>query len=400
MLNKPQSLEKLILGKLRAVLPDKNIVYALSEPKFNGRELSNLKQCLDTAWVSTGGEFIDEFEKKIARFTKIKYVTAVVNGTAALHVALLLINTKPGDEVLIPALTFVATANAISYLGAIPHFIDSEEKTLGVDPEKLKEYLKKNAVIRNNACYNKKTKRPIKALVPMHTFGHPVDLDPLKKICRNYRIILIEDAAEALGSFYKGKHVGHWGKLSILSFNGNKIITTGGGGAILTNNKNLAEQARHITTTAKVDHSWAYYHNRVGFNYRLPNLNAALGSAQIDQLPRFIKNKRKLARRYAQVFKTLKNQVQFFQEAEFSKSNYWLNAILLNPGEAKHRNKILNHTNRNNILTRPAWNLIHTLPMYRKCPRMEDLSCAKSLASRIINLPSSAFLYELSTKHA
>jgi perosamine synthetase len=286
-----------------------------------------------------------------------------------------------------PALTFVATANAISYIGAIPHFVDSEEHTLGLDPLKLVDYLRDIAVIRDGQCFNRHTQRRIKAVVPMHTFGHPVDIEPLIEVVKEFRLELIEDAAESLGSYYKGKHTGHWGKLSALSFNGNKTITTGGGGAILTNDATLAKTAKHLTTTAKVPHRWAYVHDQVGYNYRLPNLNAALGLAQMEQLENFLERKRSLAARYQRAFENVKG-VRFFTEPSFAKSNYWLNALILDATRAHLRDELLAATNDANIMTRPAWTLMHELPMYQPCPKM-DLSVAEGLEQRLINIPSS-----------
>ncbi len=294
------------------------------------------------------------------------------------------------DEVLIPALTFVATANAVSYCGAIPHFVDCEEKTLGVDPCRLSGYLESIAEMKSGECFNKKTGRRIKAIVPMHTFGHPVDLDALLAVSERFKLELIEDAAESLGSFYRGRHTGNWGKVSALSFNGNKIITTGGGGAILTNDESLADTAKHLTTTARVPHRWEIGHDIVGYNYRLPNLNAALGCAQMEQLPVFVQRKRALAARYQQAFQGVKG-VRFFTEPDFAQSNHWLNTLLLDNKNAIELDNILEMTNSNGIMTRPAWRLMHSLPMYRDCPRM-DLVVAEDLKARLLNIPSSAFL--------
>lgn len=328
----------------------------------------------------------------IAEFTGAKKAVVVVNGTAALQIALKLAGVKPDDEVLVPALTFVATANAVSHCGAIPHFVDSEEKTLGLDPHKLQDYLKDISKVDSEGCINKTTGRRIKVVIPMHTFGHPVDLDPLMDVCHEYKLEMIEDAAESLGSFYKGKHTGNWGKLSILSFNGNKTITTGGGGAIITNDEALAKMAKHLTTTAKIPHRWEYRHDHIGYNYRLPNLNAALGCAQMEQLPGFLENKRSLATRYNQAFQNVSG-IQFFTEPPHSKSNYWLNVLLLDEANLEQRNELLEKTNEAGIMTRPAWTLLNKLAMFRDCPCM-DLSCAKNLEARLINIPSSSFLGE------
>ncbi|HHY20994.1 MAG TPA: LegC family aminotransferase, partial [Bacilli bacterium] len=313
-------------------------------------------------------------------------------GTAALHIALLLAGVEHNDEVLVPALTFVATANAVSYCGAIPHFIDIEERTLGVDPLKLRTYLKENTEIKEDGCYNKETRRRIKAIVPMHTFGHPVDLDALADVCEEFKIELVEDAAESLGSYYKGKHTGNFGKISAFSFNGNKIITTGGGGAIVTNDEELADKAKHLTTTAKVPHRWEYIHDEVGYNYRMPNINAALGVAQLEQLPTFIEKKRQLAIKYAKAFQGISN-VSFFKEPEFAKSNYWLQTILLSDETTDFRDKVLEALNATGLMSRPAWTLMHKLPMYKQCPKM-DLSVAERMERQVVNIPSGVMVSE------
>jgi len=308
-----------------------------------------------------------------------------------LHVCLKLVGVEQEDEVLTPTLTFIATANAISYCGATPHFVDSDEATLGLDPQKLGLYLQEIAEIRPEGCFNKKTGRRIKAVLPMHTFGHPVDLDPLVEICRSYQLELVEDAAESLGSYYKGRHTGNWGKVSALSFNGNKVITTGGGGAILTNDEKLGKLAKHLTTTARVPHKWSFIHDQIGFNYRLPNINAALGCAQLEQLPGFINNKRKLAENYRQAFAGI-DGVRFFTEPSFAQSNYWLNVLLLSKDFTDQRNSLLDATNGQGIMTRPAWMLMHELEIYKTCPKMDSLSVAADLEQRLINIPSSANL--------
>jgi perosamine synthetase len=362
----------------------------LHEPCFHGNEWMYVKECLDSGWVSSVGKFVDRFEEDLAMYTGAKRAIAVVNGTAALHVCLLLAGVAPGDEVLIPALTFIATANAVSYCGAIPHFIDSEERTLGVDPNGLAAYLAIICELRPEGSYNRQTGRRIKALVPMHTFGHPVDLDPLLEICREYRIELIEDAAESLGSSYKGRHTGTFGRLAALSFNGNKILTTGGGGAILTNDEELGKLAKHLTTTAKVANRWEFNHDMIGYNYRLPNINAALGCAQLEQLPGFLKCKRELAESYRRAFTGVKG-VRFFTEPAHAQSNYWLNTLILEEVNSGQRDELLEITNDAGIMTRPAWTLMHKLPMFADCPKM-NLPVAESLERRLINIPSSAML--------
>jgi len=381
-----------VIAALRQVTPAGKPFVPLHEPSFGGNEWAYVKECLDTGWVSSVGKFVDRFEEELAAYTGVKRAIAVVNGTAALHVCLLLAGVELGDEVLIPALTFIATANAVSYCGAIPHFVDSEERTLGIDPYKLGSYLDDIAEVREGGCYNRLTGRRIKAVVPMHTFGHPVDLDPLCEVCGRFGIELIEDAAESLGSFYKGRHTGQWGKLSALSFNGNKTITTGGGGAILTNDEELGRLAKHFTTTAKVPHPWEFNHDMVGYNYRMPNINAALGCAQLEQLPRFLAAKRELAARYGDKFAGIFG-VRFFREPQNCQSNYWLNAILLNKGFAVERNALLQATNDAGIMTRPCWNLLSEQKMFFGAPSMR-LETAHEICRRLINIPSSPSLVD------
>ncbi|NQX61922.1 LegC family aminotransferase [Paenibacillus qinlingensis] len=371
-----------------AAVDEKNPI-GLHEPQFSGNEWEYVKDCLDTGWVSTVGQYVTRFEDMISDFTGAKYAIATVNGTAALHICLLLADIRPGDEVLIPTLTFIATANAIAYCGAIPHFVDSDEKTLGISPEKLSEYLKAITVTNKEGCFNRVTGRRIKAVVPMHTFGHAVDLDALLEVCNQFKIVMVEDAAESLGTMYKGKHTGNWGMLSAVSFNGNKVVTTGGGGIILTNHEPLAKLAKHITTTSKIPHKWEISHDYIGYNYRMPNLNAALGCAQIEQLSTFIESKRNLAGAYQSAFHEIEG-VDFFEEPEFSRSNYWLNVLMIKEGRAL-RDQILERTNEVGVMTRPVWQLMHRLTMFAESPRM-DLSTAEKLESSIINIPSSVFL--------
>lgn len=383
-------IQQLILS-LRKVLPEtgKNIV--LHEPCFNGNEWKYVKDCIDTGWVSSVGKYVDQFERMLEETTGVKRAVAVVNGTAALQVSLKLAGVQRDDEILSPTLTFIATNNAIVYCGAIPHLVDSEEKSLGVCPQKLRPYLEEIADIRNDGCFNKKTGRRIKALIAMHVFGHPVDVEALLEICQKYKLEFIEDAAESLGSFYKGRHTGNWGRLSALSFNGNKTITTGGGGAILTNDPDLGAHAKHITTTARVPHNWKFIHDAVGYNFRLPNINAALGCAQLEQLPDFLKQKRALAQEYQRVFSGVKG-VSFLVEPSYAKSNYWLNTLLLQPDYVLIRDLILENTNNEGIMTRPVWTLMSKLSMFTNCPRMGDLSVAEGLEKRTINIPSSPIL--------
>ncbi|OAM92776.1 perosamine synthetase [Pelosinus fermentans] len=380
----------LIVKTIKSALPQEKEYIPLHEPYFGGNEWCYVKECIDTGWVSSVGKFVDLFEEKLAEFTGVKRAVAVVNGTAALQICLQLVGVKKEDEVLIPALTFIATANAVTYCGAVPHFVDSEERTLGLDALKLRSYLKDIAEVRGNTCYNKITQRRIKAVVPMHTFGHPVDLDELVIVCKEFHLELVEDAAESLGSYYKGQHTGNWGKVSAVSFNGNKVITTGGGGAILTNDVELGKLAKHLTTQAKLAHRWAFEHDMVGYNYRMPNINAALGCAQLEQLPEFLAKKRQLAKKYQTILSKIEG-VQVVVEPSFAISNYWLNAILLAPEHAGKKDDLLALTNDLGILTRPVWNLIYTLPMFTECPRM-DCQMAESIATRLINIPSSVNL--------
>lgn len=379
-----------IIRALKTVLPKDKRPMSLHEPCFSGNEWAYVKKCLDTGWVSSLGKYVDKFEHLLENFTGIKWAIAVVNGTAALHICLKLVGVERDDEVIVPALTFIATANAVCYCGAIPHFVDSEERTLGLDPEKLSEYLSDVSEVRKDGCLNKQTGRRIKAVVPMHTFGHPVDLDPLVELCDRFKLELVEDAAESLGSYYKGRHTGRWGKVSALSFNGNKTITTGGGGAILTNDEEMGRLAKHLTTTARAPHKWAIIHDHIGYNYRMPNINAALGCAQLEQLPVFLTTKRNLAEKYRKAFEGI-DGIRFFTEPDFAKSNYWLNVLLLDEKFSNQRDNLLEETNNIGIMTRPAWALMQKLPMFQDCPKM-NLSGAESLEARLINIPSSATL--------
>jgi perosamine synthetase len=363
---------------------------ALHEPVFAGNEWQYVKECLDTGWVSSVGKFVDRFEADLAAYTGAKHAVAVVNGTAALHIALKLARVQSGDEVLVPALTFVATANAVAYCGATPHFVDSEERTVGMAAQALREYLRSSTEMRDGRCVNRNTGRVIRALVPMHTFGHPVDIDGLLAIARDFQLALVEDAAESLGSTYHGRHTGTFGLMGTLSFNGNKTITTGGGGAILTNDAELARHAKHLTTTAKVPHRWEFVHDEIGYNYRLPNINAALGCAQLEQLPGFLDAKRRIFERYRNAFAGVK-QAHIAVEPDDCRSNYWLQALLLDESVAAQRDAILTATNDAGLMTRPAWTLMHQLEPYSACPRMET-PVAASLQRRLVNLPSSSHL--------
>jgi perosamine synthetase len=376
---------------LRVVDAIKNVAgsapVGLHEPYFKGNEKKYLNECIDSTFVSSVGKFVDRFEAELASYTGAKYAVAVVNGTAALHVSLLLAGVQQGDEVLIPALTFIATANAVSYCEAQPHFVESEITTLGMDPEALRIYLNSISEIRNERCVNLKTGNVIRAIVPMHTFGHPVDIEGLLGVAKDFHLVLIEDAAESLGSTVNGRHTGTFGTMGTLSFNGNKSITTGGGGAILTDDPEIAKKAKHISTTAKISHRWEYEHDEIGYNYRLPNLNAALGCAQLEQLPSFINAKRRLYERYKEEFTKVPN-TKIIAEPKNCRSNYWLQTLLLDESIESERNAILTATNDAGFMTRPVWKLINQLKPYQNCQSMK-LPIAESLSRRLINLPSS-----------
>lgn len=377
-----------IVRALRSVIGDGPAV--LHEPYFGGNEWAYVKECLDSTFVSSVGKFVDRFEAELAAYTGARHAVAVVNGTAALQVALLLAGVKRGDEVLMPALSFIATANAVTYAGGIPHFVDSEEATLGLDPAAAREYLAKVAEIRGGQCVNRATGNVIRAIVPMHTFGHPVALDGVLAVARDFQLALVEDAAESLGSTYGGRHCGTFGLMGTLSFNGNKTITTGGGGAILTDDKDLARRAKHLTTTARVPHRWEFLHDEIGYNYRMPNINAALGCAQLEQLPELVTAKRRLFQLYRAAFDEMEH-VRLVAEPRGASSNYWLQALLLDEAEKRQRDAVLESTSGAGYMTRPVWTLMHRLDPYRDCPRMK-LPVAEGLAARIVNIPSSAQL--------
>ena len=358
----------------------------LHEPQFSGNEKKYLMDTIDSTFVSSVGQYVDDFENAVAEYTGSAYAIATVNGTAALHTALVLAGVKNGEEVITQSLTFIATCNAIRYCNAEPVFVDVSKDTLGLSEQSMLGFLEENCEIRNDGfCWNKNTNKIIRVCLPMHTFGFPVELDAISQVCHLYNIILVEDAAESLGSFYKEKHTGTVGKISAISFNGNKIITTGGGGMLLTNDKTLAVKAKHITTTAKVPHKWDFDHDEVGFNYRLPNLNAALGLAQMELLPKILEEKRMIAKIYQDWGK--ENGMRFIKEPSCTKSNYWLNAILLK--NKQQRDEFLEITNKNGIMTRPIWQPINQLKMYKDC-QMTDLKNSRFLEERVVNVPSSA----------
>ena len=357
----------------------------LSVPKFIGNEKKYLEECIDTTFVSSVGQFVDRFEKDMAAYTGAKRAVVCVSGTNALHMAMMLAGVERDDEVLTQALTFIATCNAISYIGAHPVFIDVDRSTMGLSPDAVKEWLNINAEIRNNQCYDKNTGRRVKACVPMHTFGHPVRIEELANICEEYHIELVEDAAESIGSKYKGKHTGLFGKVGALSFNGNKTITTGGGGMLLFMDEELGALAKHLTTQAKVPHRWEFKHDHIGYNYRMPNINAALGCAQFEHLDEFIANKRATAVAYAEYFKNV-DGIEFFTEPENCFSNYWLNVVIL-PDHDKQL-EFLQETNNNGVMTRPIWELMNRLPMFENCQH-DKLKNTIWFADRVVNIPSS-----------
>ncbi len=379
-----QKTYKQITNFIREVYQTPEERIPLHAPVFVGNEKKYLIECIDSTFVSYLGKFVTLFEEQMALYTGAKYAVATVNGTDALHVALMLAGTERGDEVITQPLTFVATANAIAYTGAHPVFVDVDKETLGLSDEKLKEFLSTNTEIRDGKCFNKITNRQIRACVPVHVFGHPTRIDDIKAVCEEFNIRLIEDAAESLGSKYKGQHTGTFGDIGILSFNGNKTITTGGGGMIITNNEKLAGKARHITTQAKVPHHWEYIHDEVGYNYRMPNINAAIGVAQLEKLDEYIENKRELASEYKKFFEN--SGIEFFTEPVNAYSNYWLNAIILKNRD--ERDAFLEYSNKQGVMTRPAWRLMNQLDMYKnyQCGNIEN---AEWLANRLVNIPSS-----------
>lgn len=360
----------------------------LSVPRFTGNEKKYLEECIDTTFVSSVGKFVDRFEEETARYTGTRKAVVCVSGTNALHMSLMLVGVERDDEVLTQALTFVATCNALSYIGAHPVFIDVDKSTMGLSSSAMKKWLVKNSEIRNGVCYNKRTGRRVKACVPMHTFGHPVRIEDLVALCVEYHIELVEDAAESMGSFYKGRHTGTFGKVGVISFNGNKTITTGGGGVLLFQDEELGAYAKHLTTQAKIPHRWEFRHDHIGYNYRMPNINAALGCAQLENLDRYVADKRETATRYAEFFKD-KKDITFFTEPADCKSNYWLNAVVLKDKAAQL--EFLEYTNDHGVMTRPVWELMNCLPMFEHC-ETDGLENTEWLADRVVNIPSSVRL--------
>ena len=355
----------------------------LHAPTFAGNEKKYLNECIDTTFVSSVGKFVDLFEQKIAEYTAAKQAVVCVNGTNALHIALKLSGVEKGDEVITQPLTFIATTNAIVYAGAVPVFVDVDKDTMGLSPKSLEQFLQANAELRANECYHKQTNRRIKACMPMHTFGHACRIEEIMDICERYHIEVVEDAAEAMGSYYKGKHLGSFAKIGAISFNGNKTITTGGGGVILTNDETIGKHAKHLTTQAKLPHAWEFVHDEIGYNYRMPNINAALGVAQLEQLDHFLANKRTTAEAYKNYFQ--KQGIAFFAERAEERCNYWLNAIILKNKE--DRDAFLTESNAKAVMTRPIWQLMNRLPMFKDSPKT-DLSNAEWLEARVVNIPS------------
>jgi perosamine synthetase len=389
--NRPAALDtRVILDAVDAVLVDATRPVELHEPRFGDRERELVLDCIDTGWVSTAGKYVTQFEQMVAAASGVRHAIAIVNGTAALHAALLAEGVKPNDEVILPSITFVATANAVSHAGAVPHFVDSTWDTLGLDPAALDRHLQEIATARGGATVNRESGRAIRAIVPVHIFGHPVDMAPLMAVAAKYGLVVVEDATESLGSTWQGRACGSFGHSSVLSFNGNKIITTGGGGMILTDDDEYARRARHFTTTAKKPHAWSFDHDEVGYNYRLPNINAALGCAQMEKLPEFLAAKRRLAERYLETFEGIAG-ARIFREAEGARGNYWLNTLVLDGEFAGERDRLLGELHARGVRSRPLWTPMHLLPMYRDCPRAR-LDIAEDMHKRCINLPSSPFL--------
>lgn len=371
---------------IRELYCEPNAFIPLHAPVFGGNEKKYLNECIDTTFVSSVGKFVDQFEEQMANYTGAKRAIACVNGTAALHIALILSGAKQRDEVITQPLTFIATANAISYIGALPVFVDVDKDTLGLSPVSLISFLEEYGDIHDDGfCYNKKTGNRIIACLPVHTFGHPCKIDEIADICDHYKIKLIEDAAESIGSTFKGRHTGTFGIFGVISFNGNKTITTGGGGMILTNDEEHGNLAKHITTQAKVPHKWEFYHDQTGYNYRMPNINAAIGVAQLEQIEKMISKKRQIAESY---FAFSENKgLNFFSEPQHARSNYWLNVLFMK--DRAERDAFLKYMNEKGIMVRPSWTLMNKLPMFENCFKT-DISNAEWIEERLVNIPSSS----------
>ena len=380
-----------IVEILETLLPAVDGPYHLHEPVLGDLEEEMLTTCIREGYVSYLGRLVTEFEEKLAEISGVKFAIAVTNGTVAIHALLSELNIGNGDEVICPALTFAGTVNAITHAGAIPHFVEVEEEMLGIDPEALKVYLTKISIQKKEGVFNRETGRQIKALMPVHIFGHPCNIQALKVIAEEYSLLLIEDCAESIGTLYHGHPLGSYGIGSILSFNGNKIVTTGGGGAILTNDEALARRIKHMATTAKVPHAWRIYHDRAGFNYRMPNINAAIGVAQLKRLPKLLEQKRAIALLYERAFQNAKHW-QYVKEPQHAKSNFWLNAIKLDVDSMEVLENSLEALSKKGFHCRPIWTPAHQLPMYKECPKM-DLNLTEKLSRQILCLPSSPKLF-------
>ena len=377
-----------LISFIRRTFKESEAFIPLHEPIFFGNEKKYLIDAVDSTFVSSVGAYVDKFEDMMCEITGAKYAIALVNGTNALHLSLLLAGVEKDDEVLVQSLTFIATANAISYCNATPNFVDVDKETLGLSPSLLKEYLDEIAEMRDGRCFNKITGKRISACVPMHTFGFPLYIDELVDLCNEYNIPVVEDAAESLGSYYKGKHTGIFGLLGVFSFNGNKIVTAGGGGCIITNDESIAIKAKHLSTQAKIPHKWEYKHDDIGYNYRMPNLNAALACAQLEKLDLYVENKRELSDLYYEFLKENK-LLELLREAKNARANYWLNAVVLK--DKKERDNFLTFTNENGVMTRPIWGLMNKLEMFKDSPHA-DLSNAEWLEDRVVNITSSVRL--------
>ena len=368
----------------------KKVYIKLHEPNLSKSDLKEVNRSIKNNYVSTIGNVVKLFEKELKKVTKSKYVITTVNGTAAIHLAVILSKTKPNEEILMPTLNYIASANATMYCNAVPHFLDIDRETLTIDPIKLEKYLSRNTIIKNKQCFNKKTKRKITAIIVLHPFGHPAKMDKIIKISKKFKLFVIEDAAESLGSYYLNKHTGTFGNVGILSFNGNKIITTGGGGALLTNSAKLAKKALHLISNSKINHKWKYNYDQVGYNYKMPGINAALGLSQIKKLKLFLKSKRALYNKYNNLFKDI-DEVKVLREPKNSKSNYWLQTILIKNNSIQNRDYIIDRLNKSGFAVRPVWTLLHKVSYLSKYPKM-NLINATLLEKQIINLPSSSQL--------
>mgnify|MGYP006138213037 CR=1 FL=1 len=389
MLNR---ISKDIVNKIKQVTNEKeNKVHHLHEPLIEKKDIKKIRECIDSGFVSSVGKHCDEFKKKIKIITKSKYVILTSSGSSALHLILQSLNIQKNCEVLIPNFNYIASTNSVLLCNAAPHFIDVEEKTLGIDVIKLEKYLKKIATVKNSKCFNKKTGKEIRACIALHTYGYSCDIIKIRKLLKEWKIILLEDSAEALGSYFKKKHLGTFGYAGIFSFNGNKTITTGGGGAIVTSNKKFAKICSHLSTTAKVNHKYLFYHDRMGFNYRLPNLNAALGVSQIEKLNNILRSKKLLNQRYKKIFKKCE-YLTIYKDRPNSNSNYWLNIAILNKKFDKQKDKIISYCIKNSINLRPGWKLMHQQDYLKKYPKM-NLKQSIDLYKRLICLPSSPIYF-------